>query len=197
MPVRTDRCDRPGRARALWVLLLPAVLGSAACAKDICKATDLSHELLCGSCKPKDNELLARLQPTDLPYPLRKVVLRCAEDIHGVTPPGADRKVVTKQNLIDCINAEPSLDAATKASLAYRVNGSTLIDQKGLDDWHEQCLVSAAPVVAPAPGTDAPAAATPASSTPATPTPVPTPSSPAPTPVKPAKPAATPPKPAP
>ena len=167
MPVRPLPRERHGRARALWVLLVPAVLGFGACAKDICKSTDLPREKLC-SCMPKDNELLARLQPTDLPYPLRRAVLRCAHDIHT----SSQHNVVTKQALRDCTSADTSLDAATKVSLTSVINRSNLMEQKELDDWHAQCLASAP---GPAPVTDAPPvtdpAATPAGATPATPGP--------------------------
>ena len=94
MPVQTDRRERHGRGRTLWMLLVPSLLGFSACAKDYCKAQDLPREQLC-KCQPKDNELLARLQPTELPYPIRKVLLRCANDLHQTTPP----RLVTKQAL--------------------------------------------------------------------------------------------------
>lgn len=156
MPVQTDRRERHGRGRALWLLLVPALLGSA-CAKDYCKAQDLPRDQLC-KCQPKDNELLARLQPTELPYPIRKVVLRCANDLHRNTPPS----LVTKQALRDCVSADPGLDAPTKESLANLIDRSTLIDQKDLDTYGAQCQTPAptAGTVAPPPS-DTPAAVPP------------------------------------
>lgn len=145
------------------MLVLPAVLGSAACAKDYCKVKDQPRELTC-KCQPKDDELLARLQPTELPYPIRKVVLRCADDLHRTAVPS----LVTKQGLHDCVNADPSLDAATKTSVLGLIDRSNLIEQQNLQDWQTLCQAPAAaagpkPAEAPAPAaTPAPAPAAPA-----------------------------------
>ena len=164
MPVQTDRRERHGRGRTLWMLLVPSLLGFSACAKDYCKAQDLPREQLC-KCQPKDNELLAQLQPTELPYPIRKVLLRCANDLHQTTPP----RLVTKQALSDCLAADRGLDAQTKQSVAGLIERSTLIDQKDLDTYGAQCQTPA-----PSPGTVAP----PTSDTPAA---VPPPAPPSPT----------------
>ena len=158
MPVWIFRRERHGHARALRVLLVPAVLGFGACAKDLCKSKDLPREQLC-SCQPKDNELLARLQPTELPYPLRRAVIRCAHDIHN----SSQHNVVTKQSLRDCTNADSGIDPAAKESLALVINRSNLMEQKELDDWHAQCLANApapAATAVPLPAADAPAAPT-------------------------------------
>lgn len=167
MPVRTDRRERLGRGRALWMLVLPAVLGSAACAKDYCNIKDQPRELVC-KCQPKDNELLARLQPTELPYPVRKVVLRCAGELHKNSVPS----LVTKQGLHDCVSADPSLDAATKASVIGLIDRSNLIEQQNLQDFQALCQTPApstgpkpsetpAPASTPAPAAPAPAPAQP------------------------------------
>lgn len=165
MPVRTDRRERPGYSRALWMLVLPAVLGTAACAKDYCKLQDQPREFLC-KCQPKDDELMARLQPTELPYPVRKVVLRCANDLRRSSVP----PLVTKQALHDCVSADPSLDAKTKESVVARIDRSSLIDQQILQDRQAQCQTAAPATGTPA-TTTPPPAATPAAS-PSPPTPV-------------------------
>lgn len=169
MPVRTDRRERRGRAPGLWslgMLVLPAVLGFAACAKDYCKIDQSQpRELLC-KCQPKDDELMARLQPTELPYPVRKVVLRCAGDLRRTSVPS----LVTKQGLHDCVSADTSLDAKTRDSVVALIDRSSLIDQKNLQD--REALCQAAPsgaATAPAAPADPAAAATPA--TPAAPPP--------------------------
>lgn len=171
MPVQTDRRERHGRGRALWMLLVPSLLGFSACAKDYCKAQDLPREQLC-KCQPKDDELLARLQPTELPYPVRKVLLRCANDLHRTSPP----RLVTKQALGECLAADSRLDAQTKQSVAGLIERSTLMDQKDLDTYGTQCQTPAAP----SPGTVAPPTSeTPAAVPPAAP-PSPTTAPPAP-----------------
>jgi hypothetical protein len=151
------------------VLLVPAVLGFGACAKDICKSKDLPREQLC-NCQPKDNELLARLQSTELPYPVRRTVIRCAHDIHN----SSQHNVVTKQALRDCTNADSALNKETKESLTGVINRSNLMEQKELDDWHAQCLANlTSPTGAgnPPPGTDPAAATSPTPTAPgATPT---------------------------
>ncbi len=170
MPVRTDRRERRGRAQdllMLGMLVLPAVLGFAACAKDYCKVQGQPRELLC-KCQPKDDELMARLQPTELPYPVRKVILRCAGDLRRNSVPS----LVTKQALHDCVSTDPSLDAPTRDSVVALIDRSNLIEQKNLQDW--QTLCQAAPsgaATAPAAPTDpaAPAPAAPAAPPPATP----------------------------
>ncbi len=159
MPVRTDRREPHGRTRAWWVLLVPAVLGFGACAKDICKSPDLPRAQLC-NCQPKDSELLARLQSTDLPYPVRRTVLRCAHDIHH----SSQHNVVTKQALRDCTNADTNLNKETKESLVGVINRSNLMEQKELDDWHAQCLANApaaAPTGSELPGSEVPATTAP------------------------------------
>jgi hypothetical protein len=173
------------------MLVLPALLGLSACAHDICKSKELPREQLC-NCQPKDNQLLDRLQPTDLPYPVRKVVLRCANDVR------ATHRVVTKQTLRECTGADASLDQATRDSLGSLIDRSNLMDQKQLDDWNAQCMANStdtvtispngaptgspasAPASAPA-GTPAgpPAGAAPAASPPGHP-PTPTGAAPAP-----------------
>lgn len=167
MPVWTNRRER--RAPALWrlgMLVLPAVLGSAACAKDYCKVQPgQPRELLC-KCQPKDDELMARLQPTELPYPVRKVILRCAGDLRRTSVPS----LVTKQALHDCVSMDQSLDAQTRDSVVALIDRSNLVDQQNLQDWQTLCQSGAAATTAPplAAPVDPAAPAAPATPPPAT-----------------------------
>jgi hypothetical protein len=167
MPVRTigmRQGGRPAWAGALGTLVA-AALGLGACATDICKSKDLKREQIC-NCQPKDNQLLERLQPTDLPYPVRRVVLRCANDIRAVN------RVVTKQKLRDCTGADASLDQPTRDSLAAVINRSNLVDDQALADWNAQCMAGSTDTVTVTPAGATPA--TPAPTTPAPTTPAPT-----------------------
>jgi hypothetical protein len=168
---------------SLWLLgVVPSAVGG--CAQDPCLRPSLPPQELC-KCRPKDDEILARLSSTELPYSVRKAVIRCADDIHRTDP----HNVVTKQALRECA-AQPGngLDVMTVAALDQAIQRSNIMEQTKLDNWHAQCLgagatpaaatgtaPAAAPGTTPAPSsapatTPAPAAA-PASSPAATPAP--------------------------
>ena len=73
--------------RKPFTMLLPASMTMAwmlaamsGCKPDICKDPNLTAEQRCKDCKPRDDEMLARLNPTQLPWPVRKVVERCERD---------------------------------------------------------------------------------------------------------------------
>lgn len=170
----------------LLPVLLPTLLG-AGCAKDPCLVADAPVAVLC-KCPPRDNELLARLTQTDLPYPVRKVIIQCADAIHKSDA----HNVVTKQSLKECVSADASLDAPTKQALAETIDYSNLKEQKDLDSYHAQCLTGpgASTTAAPAAADTAPVApveGSPAATAAPAPAPAPTPTAapaPAPAPIK-------------
>jgi hypothetical protein len=147
----------PGTLMLAWALVF-----APGCKPDICKDENLKNltaEQRCKDCKPRDDELLARLNPTQLPWPVRKTLERCADQIHASDP----SNFVTKQALRDCVNAEPGLDGNDKVIIAELINRSNLMEQSSLDDYHALCLanvgvstsVTSSPA-APAVGRDAP-----------------------------------------
>ena len=164
------------RGRKLFSMVLPssflmAMALAAGCKPDICKDPGLSAAQRCTDCKPKDDELLSRLNPTQLPLPVRKSVERCADQIHA----GDSRAFVTKQALRDCTNGDPDLDGDTKQALTKLINQSNLMEQVDLEAYHALCLAntginySAPTTSTPPAGTDSPTvppAAAPASATP-------------------------------
>ena len=165
----------------LLPVLLPTLL-AAGCAKDPCLVADAPVAVLC-KCPPRDNELLARLTQTDLPYPVRKVIIQCADAIHKSDA----HNVVTKQSLKECVSADASLDAPTKQALAETIDYSNLKEQKDLDSYHAQCLTGpgASTAAQPAAADPAPVEGSPAPAAAATPAPAPTPTAaPAPAPIK-------------
>lgn len=150
---------------SLWLLgVVPGAVGG--CAQDPCLRPSLPPQELC-KCRPKDDELLARLSATELPYSVRKAVIRCADDIHRTDP----HNVVTKQALRECA-AQPGngLDVMTVAALDEAIQRSNIMEQPKLDNWHAQCLGSGTPgagtAATPAPASAAPGE-TPAAGTPA------------------------------
>ncbi len=129
--------------RKHFTMLLPAsmmmawaLVAAPGCKPDICKDPNLGVSRRCTDCKPKDDELLARLNPTQLPYPVRKSVEKCADQIHASDP----RNFVTKQALRDCTNADQGLDSDTKQALVVLINRSNLMEQVDLDNYHSLCL---------------------------------------------------------
>src|SRR5262245_48263402 len=102
-------------------LSLPLTLfASAGCKPDICLDSNLTAEQRCRDCKPRDDLLLARLNPTPLTFPVRKAVEQCADRIHD----NDQRGFVTKQALRECTNNAPGLDNNTKLALAEIINRS-------------------------------------------------------------------------
>lgn len=123
--------------RAMLVALPGAALLAgtlSGCAKNPCLASSLPPSQQC-SCPPQDSEILARLSTTELPYPVRSAVIRCADDIHRSDP----HNIVTKQSLRECIKGS-GLDAPTQAALDQAIQRSNLMEQNKLDDWHASCL---------------------------------------------------------
>jgi hypothetical protein len=124
--------------RAPLLLALPGAILFAGtlsgCAKNPCLASSLPPSQQC-QCPPKDDEILARLSTTELPYPVRSAVIRCADDIHRSDP----HNIVTKQSLRECIKGS-GLDAPTQAALDQAIQRSNLMEQNKLDDWHSSCL---------------------------------------------------------
>lgn len=165
---------------SLWLLaVVPSAVGG--CAQDPCLRPSLPPQELC-KCRPKDDEILARLSSTELPYAVRKAVIRCADDIHRTDP----HNVVTKQALRECA-AQPGngLDVMTVAALDQAIQRSNIMEQSKLDNWHAQCLgagapgagtaPAAAPGTTPAPAsTDSPGATATPAATPAAPAAAPT-----------------------
>lgn len=160
------------RGRKFFTMALPssflmamALVAIPGCKPDICKDPGLTAAQRCTDCKPKDDELLSRLDATQLPWPVRRSVERCADQIHA----GDSRAFVTKGALRDCTNADPDLDGDTKLALNKLINDSNLMDQADLEAHHALCLAntginySAPPpsgVTAPATPTVPPPAAT-------------------------------------
>lgn len=131
------------RGRKLFSMMLPssllmAMALGAGCKPDICKDPGLTAAQRCTDCKPKDDELLSRLDPTQLPWPVRKSVERCADQIHA----GDSRAFVTKQALRDCTNGDPELDGDTKQALTKLINQSNLLEQVDLEAHHALCLAN-------------------------------------------------------
>lgn len=160
MSARSDLLPRSGRAARLWFGLGMALLtATTGCKPDTCKdpAVTLTQAQRCTTCKPVDTELLARLNPTELPWPVRRSIEDCATAIHKRDP----RNFVTKQALRECTGHDPSLDSDTKVAVAELINKSNLMEQPDLDHFHALCLASA-----PAPSPMVPTGAPPASLTP-------------------------------
>lgn len=124
---------------SLGMVLTLALSAAPGCKPDICKDPNLTAEQRCRDCKPKDDELLARLNPTQLPWPVRKRIEFCADQIHTSDP----RNFVTKQALRECTNADPTLDSNTKMAIAELINRSNLMEQVDLDNYHGLCLANA------------------------------------------------------
>lgn len=151
------------------------LFGGAGCKPDICKG-QITRDQRCGVCKPKDNELLARLNPTELPLAVRRAIERCAKEIHATDP----RNFVTQEALIACVRADRTFDAGSQASIAKIIRESNLMTQDASDNWHLECLAmgGATPSSTTTPGSPSAAPAVPPTTGP---TPGMAPSAPGPT----------------
>ncbi len=146
------------RRRKLFTLLLPMTLSMGlglflGCKPDVCLDPNLSEENRCKSCKPRDDELLARLSPTQLPLPVRERITMCADRIHA----GDKRGFVTKQALRECAGGDTSFDAETRQAVIEMINRSNLMELADLENYHGRCSAVGVGVGAsPAPQPTAP-----------------------------------------
>ena len=144
-----------------FILLAGTIAFDLGCKPDVCKDPGLTAEQLCTTCKPKDDELFARLNPTQLPYPVRRSLERCVDDIHA----SDGRNFVTKEALRECTGRDPNLNSDTKNALVFLINRSNLMEQRDLENYHALCMsgmmgtppMDALPPAAPPPrGRDVP-----------------------------------------
>lgn len=134
---------------------------SSGCTKVVvCKAetmAQLPEGQYCADCKPLDHELLARLNTTELPWPVRKAVDDCADWIHnpgkepGAVAGSAPRSggIVTKGALRRCLGRTSNLDGPTQSGLIALVNKSNLPEDEDQSNFNAKCDKSV-PIVAPA-----------------------------------------------
>ena len=125
-------------------LLLTLGLALGGCKPDICKDPTLPQAERCRSCVPKNgknDEVLARLDPTQLPWPIRHNVERCIDQHENDL-------FLTKQGLRECIESDGNIDAATKVAVVELINRSNVMEQADLEAFHMNCsAVNLAPPV--------------------------------------------------
>jgi hypothetical protein len=123
---------------------LASMLGLAGCKPDICKDPTLPQAERCRSCTPKNSkndEVLARLDPTQLPWPVRKNVENCIDQHENDL-------FLTKQGLRECIETDANLDGPTKAAVVELINRSNVMEQADLEAFHMNCAaINLAPPV--------------------------------------------------
>jgi hypothetical protein len=122
-PARKPTSRLLGQALAVAI----ALGAGAGCNKGaVCKDPYITTADRCAKCTPWDDELLARINPTELPYAVRDVILACA-DLSRPKTASDHTTFVTQEALLDCVGRDPSIDAETKNSLAGWVRESNLM----------------------------------------------------------------------
>lgn len=150
---------RSGTRSQLVALLLPLLFAPEMGCHDMCKADNLSPAERC-KCRPRDDELHARLWPTPLSYPARQSVKRCSREIASTTA-----SIVSKQSLRACTQNDSTLDGPTREALAMVIEASNLPEQVEVDNFHS-CQAIGTPVTPYVPPTVPPPGAAPSSVSP-------------------------------
>lgn len=117
---------------------LALAMSLAGCKPDVCKDPSLTQAQRCANCMPKSSkhdEVLARLNPTQLPWPVRK-------NIEGCIDKHADDLFLTKQGLRECIESDSNLDGPTKMSVLELIQRSNVMEQADLENFHANCSVA-------------------------------------------------------
>lgn len=107
---------------------------------DACLVKPLPQAQLC-NCPPREDEVLARIAQTELPYPVRSAVMECSRSLH-------DRgERVSREGLNDCIQSGKyrDLGSPTQQKLITWINESTLQSRSGVQNWSAQCYAVGKP----------------------------------------------------